>query len=123
MARTRKLPSKKNKKAPRLKKPTVVGKVFSKIWIILKKIFRPFKFLLKPFKLRPVRFIGRVLRKILLLDYFIASWRELKLVSWPGRKETFQLTIAVFVFAIGFGVFIAIVDFGLSKLFQEVLLK
>ncbi|MCA9343769.1 MAG: preprotein translocase subunit SecE [Candidatus Nomurabacteria bacterium] len=123
MARTRKLPSKKSKKSPRFKKPTAVGNFFSKIWSVIKKLFRPFRFLLKPFKLRPVRFIGRVLRKILLIDYFIASWRELKLVSWPGRKETFQLTIAVFVFAIGFGVFIAIVDFGLSKLFQEVLLK
>lgn len=123
MARTRKLPSKKSKKSPKFKKPTAIGIIFSRIRGIIKKIFKPFRFLLKPFRLRPVRYIGRILHKILLIDYFKSSWRELKLVSWPDRKKTFQLTIAVFVFAIGFGVFIAIVDFGLSKLFQEVLLK
>lgn len=123
MSRTRKLPEKKQRKVPKLKKPTFFGKIFSTIGNLLKKIFRPFRFLLKPLKLKPVRFIGRLIRKILFIDYFIASWREVRLVTWPGRKETAQLTLAVFVFAIGFGVFIAIVDFGLSKLFQEVLLK
>lgn len=123
MARTRKLPTKKVKRTPRLKKPTFLSKIFGVIGKFIKKIFRPFRFMLKPFKSRPMRFISRLLNKILLINYFKTSWHELRQVTWPGRKETLQLTFAVFIFAIGFGLMIAVVDYGLSKLFQEVLLK
>lgn len=123
MARTRKLPTKKVKRAPKLHKPTFIGKIFGALGRFFKRIFRPFRFVLKPFKTRPARFIGRLLSKILLLNYFKTSWHELRHVTWPGRKETLQLTFAVFAFAIGFGLLIAVVDYGLSKLFQEVLLR
>lgn len=123
MARTRKSATKSTKKLPKIGKPTFVGRILSFIKMVFLKILKPFKFILVPFKSRPIRFVGRMLNKILLIDYFMLSWKELKLVTWPGRKETAQLTIAVFIFAIGFGVLIAIVDFGFSKLFQEVILK
>lgn len=116
------MPDKKQKRVPKLRKPSIMGKILSSLSKPLKKVAKPFRFILAPLKLRPVRFIGRILRKILLIDYFIASWKEVRQVTWPGHKETIQLTIAVFIFAIGFGLFIAIVDFGLTKLFQEVLL-
>lgn len=123
MARTRKLPTKKASRAPKLRKPTFIGKVFGAIGRFLKRIFRPFRFVLRPFKTRPARFMGRILSKILLFNYFRTSWHELRHVTWPGRKETLQLTFAVFIFAISFGLMIAVVDYGLSKLFQEVLLR
>jgi preprotein translocase SecE subunit len=123
VARTRKLPTKKVKRTPKLKKPTFLSKIFGAIGRFIKKIFVPFRFVLKPFKSRPMRFIGKLLNKILLINYFKTSWHELRQVTWPGRKETLQLTFAVFIFAIGFGLMIAVVDYGLSKLFQEVLLK
>lgn len=123
MARTRKLPTKKPKRTPKLRKPTFFGKVFGPAGRFIKKIVRPFRFILKPFKTRPARFIGRLLSKILLFNYFRTSWHELRQVTWPGRKETLQLTFAVFIFAISFGLLIAVVDYGLSKLFQEVLLR
>ncbi len=123
MARTRKLPTKKVKVAKEKRKRGVISKVFGAIERGLRKIFRPFRFVLRPFKTRPMRFIGRILGKIFLVNYFRSSWQEIKLVTWPGRRETTQLTIAVFVFAITFGVFIAVVDFGLDKLFKQVLLK
>jgi preprotein translocase SecE subunit len=87
------------------------------------KLLRPFRFLLRPFRTRPARFIGRILKKILLLNYFRESWREVKLVEWPNRKQTAKLTFAVFMFAIFFSVLIGVVDYGLDKLFKQLILK
>lgn len=71
------------------------------------------------FLLRPLRFIGIALG----FRYVRASWRELKLVSWPSRTQSRQLTVAVVIFSVIFGGLIAVVDLGLDKLFKEVILK
>ena len=55
--------------------------------------------------------------------YFVNSFRELRLVQWPNRRETWRLTLAVFVFAIVFGAMVAGVDKGLDELFKKVVLK
>lgn len=99
------------------------GSPFRAIGRFIKKIFRPFRFLLRPFKTKPFRFIGRILSKIFFINYFKGSWAELKLVTWPNRKETRQLTLAVFAFALIFGLFITVVDYGLDKLFKALILK
>jgi preprotein translocase SecE subunit len=122
VARTRKQPTKRTRKVPKIKKPSFIGKIFGPIGRFIKKILRPFSFILRPFKTKPIRAIGRFLKKVLLINYFISAWREVRQVSWPNRKETINLTFAVFIFAISFGIFIAIIDFGLDKLFREVLL-
>jgi len=93
------------------------------LWRLICRIFRPFRFLLWPFKTRPMRWLGRVLSHVLLLRYFRNSWKELKLVTWPNRKQTTQLTIAVFAFAIAFGLAVAITDYGLDKIFKRILIK
>ena len=67
---------------------------------------------------RPLRFL-----RVIVPPYFRNSWKELKQVSWPSRKQTRQLTFAVFMFAIGFAAFITILDYILDKLFKQVLLK
>ena len=54
--------------------------------------------------------------------YFRDSFAELKLVSWPGRKETWKMVLAVFLFSAVVGIIISLVDYGLEKLFREVLL-
>ena len=87
------------------------------------KVLRPLRFLLWPFKTRPVRFIGRVLAAILFLKYFRGAWKELREVTWPNRRETWQLTFAVFVFAIIFGAMVTATDYGLDKLFRKIILK
>lgn len=87
------------------------------------KILRPFRFLLWPFKTRPARFIGRILKKVLLLNYFRESWREVKMVEWPDKKQTAKLTFAVFIFAIFFSVLIGVVDYGFDKIFKQLILK
>lgn len=90
----------------RLPRPAILrslGKVFI-------AIFRP----LRPV-LRPLRWLMPV--------YFVNSWRELRQVSWPNRRETWRLTLAVFIFAIVFGLAVAGVDWVLDQLFKKVILN
>lgn len=92
------------------------GKPFAKIGKVLYKIFNR----------QPFRFIGKILRFIGLIvwpRYFRNAFKELRLVSWPNRRETRQLTVAVLGFAIIFGILVGIVDFGLDKLFKALIIK
>ncbi|HUC90167.1 MAG TPA: preprotein translocase subunit SecE [Patescibacteria group bacterium] len=83
----------------------------------------PFCIIGRPFKkLGRIKFF-RVIGLILVPPYFRNSWKELRQVTWPNRRESWQLTSAVMIFAIIFGVLIAVVDYGLDKLFKQVLLK
>lgn len=68
--------------------------------------------------------VGRFLnkRRSFMPRYFINAWKELRQVKWPTARETTKLTIAVFVFAIIFGVVIALVDYGLDYIFKQVIL-
>jgi preprotein translocase SecE subunit len=88
----------------------------------VKAAAKPLSPLARPLKTRPARFTGRWASKLLLINYLRSSWRELRQVKWPGRKETAKLTLAVFAFAIVFGAIIAITDYGLDKIFHKVLL-
>ena len=76
-------------------------------------------------KLAPLgRFkVVRVIGRILWPTYFRNSWKELRQVKWPTFREAAKLTGAVIIFSAIFGVLIAIVDYGLDKLFKQVLLK
>lgn len=71
------------------------------------------------FTRRPVKFIGRIIG----LRFIRNSWRELRTVTWPTWKESVRLTGAVIIFAVIFGAFIAVVDYGLDKVFKQILLK
>jgi len=71
------------------------------------------------FNLKAVGFIGRIVG----LKYLAGSWQELRQVTWPTRREGRRLTTAVIIFAVIFGALIAVVDFGLDKLFKQLLLK
>lgn len=95
------------------------------LWRVIKG---PFSWLvhsdsLVPRALRVVlRPVGKVLKR-LVPRYFTNSWSELKKVTWPGRKETWRLTAAVFGFAITFGALIYFVDLALDKLFRVTVLR
>jgi preprotein translocase subunit SecE len=71
------------------------------------------------FRLRAVRFIG----KILGLRFLRNSWKELKLVTWPTRREGVRLTTAVVLFSTVFAAVLAVIDYGLDKVFKQLLLK
>lgn len=72
----------------------------------------------------PDNTVGRFLNKKrrFVPKYFRESWAELRQVTWPDRKTTVRLTIAVFIFAIAFALMIAVVDYGLDKIFRKVIL-
>jgi preprotein translocase SecE subunit len=70
--------------------------------------------------------LGRIILKVLrwiVPKYFINAWREVRLVTWPSRKETWRLTFAVFIFAIVFGALVSGVDKILDIIFKQVILK
>jgi preprotein translocase SecE subunit len=94
-----------------------VGKVGKAI----AKLFRPLGFLLWPFKTKPARFVGRILSKVLLLSYFKSAWAEVRQVAWPGRKKTFQLTLAVFIFATAITLYVTVLDSLLDRAFKQLL--
>lgn len=73
----------------------------------------------KVFNRQPFRLIG----KILLPPFVRGAFNELKLVTWPNRRETIRLTFAVIVFAIAFGAVVTAVDWGLDKIFKAVILN
>lgn len=67
--------------------------------------------------------IVRIIGKVLWPAYFRNSWKELRQVTWPTRRETWQLTLAVIIFSVIFGVIIAAVDYGLDKIFKQLIVK
>jgi len=68
----------------------------------------------------------RIVKRVLgwlVPRYFINSWREVRQVTWPGRKETWRLTGAVFIFALIFGAAVYGVDRVLDEVFKKFILR
>lgn len=88
-----------------------------------RRISAPFRavgrFFAKLGQFKAVRIIGLVL----VPPYFRNSWKELRQVTWPKFRESLRLTSAVVIFAVVFGALVALLDFGLDKVFREVLIK
>ena len=72
---------------------------------------------------KPLRAAARFLGKMLLPPYVRNSFAELRKVTWPNRKQSLQLTSAVILFSVVFGIIVAIFDYGLDKLFKQVILR
>ena len=82
----------------------------------------------------PFRLIGRLFRPlgrfrffraigyVLMPPYLRNSWRELRQVDWPNGRQTRQLTFAVIIFSVIFGLIAAGVDWGLDKVFRTLVL-
>ncbi len=51
------------------------------------------------------------------------AFAEVKLVTWPDRKNTVKLTMAVFIFAVIFAAIVGLLDWGLGELFEEFVVK
>lgn len=69
--------------------------------------------------------LGRVMNKHVRFYpyFFVEAWRELRQVQWPTAKQTVRLAWAVFIFSLLFGSLVALVDFGLDKVFKYVFIK
>jgi preprotein translocase SecE subunit len=108
-------------------KPKKNHKILSAPWRLIKAIFRPVVRLNRRLRkvkfLKPVYAVFHFIGLILWPRYLRSSIDELKLVSWPKFKLSLRLTWAVIAFAIVFGCSIALLDYGLDKVFRAVLLK
>ena len=49
------------------------------------------------------------------------SWVELSKVHWPSRKETYAATLVVIVVVILVSIYLAAVDFGLTKAIEAII--
>jgi preprotein translocase SecE subunit len=97
---------------------------FKLVLAVIKSIFRVIGFILRlPMKIPPIAFIVRIIGKILFVSYFINSWKEVRQVTWPDRRQTLRLTVAVFIFSITFGVAVSLVDYGLDKVIKRIVFK
>lgn len=52
------------------------------------------------------------------VKYVLDSFEELKRVSWPSKKQLFRNTVIVIASSAVVTAFVAIVDFGLSKVLE-----
>jgi preprotein translocase subunit SecE len=53
--------------------------------------------------------------------FFEESWQELKKVHWPSRKETYAATLVVIIVVVLVSIYLALVDFGLTKAIQAII--
>ena len=56
---------------------------------------------------------------IAIKEYFVGSWRELRLVRWPNRKQTWAMTLAVILFSLGLGLLIFLLDALFTLVFKK----
>ena len=59
----------------------------------------------------------------LIPRFFPEAWTELKLVTWPTKKQAARLTGAVLIFATFFAIFVQLLDLVFNKLVKEIFLK
>lgn len=55
------------------------------------------------------------------VEFCKESWQELQKVHWPSRKETYTATMVVIVVVILASLYLATVDFMLTKAVQAII--
>jgi preprotein translocase subunit SecE len=53
-------------------------------------------------------------------EFFKEAWQELRKVHWPTQKETYAATVVVIIVVLLLGLFLALVDFGLTRAIQAI---
>lgn len=91
--------------------------------VAAKPFNRPARAVAKPARVvaRPFRWPARILGRILVPRYVRNSFKELRQVTWPTRRETWKLTFAVMIFALAFGTAVALTDYGLDKIIRRII--
>ena len=59
-------------------------------------------------------------RKLAATGFATGMMDELKRVTWPSKKETIRLTLVVLVISLIIGLYIGIIDVGLTKVLEYV---
>jgi preprotein translocase SecE subunit len=114
--RERALKAQEPKVSNKSKASKALGNVLNPITVNLKKIGE-----IK--SLKPVFKVLSKIGRIIFPSYFRNSFKELKLVTWPSFRNGLKLTWAVIIFALVFGLSIAALDWGLTKVFKNILLR
>ncbi|MFQ5849779.1 MAG: preprotein translocase subunit SecE [Candidatus Binatia bacterium] len=70
--------------------------------------------------------MGEWVRKVRVIvrqstGFLREAWQELKRVHWPTRKETYAATSVVLILVLLIALFLALVDFGLTRAIQVLL--
>jgi len=112
---TAKAEAKASKQPKRLLR-NVAGKVS-------KPLVKPANLITKPFKTRPLRAIGGFIGLLFWPRYFRNSYKEVKQVTWPTRRETWKLTFAVLVFATIFSLAAAGTDYVLDIIIRRIVFR
>ena len=55
------------------------------------------------------------------IEFCKESWQELQKVHWPSRKETYMATMVVIVVVVLVSLYLATVDFFLTKAVQAII--
>jgi preprotein translocase subunit SecE len=55
------------------------------------------------------------------VEFFREAWQELKKVHWPSQKETYAATAVVVIVVLLIALFLALVDFGLTRVSQVIM--
>lgn len=58
-----------------------------------------------------------------LINYFTASYAELKKVIWPSRKTAIQLTAIVIVGTLLVGTYLTVLGYGFQSALQKLIFK
>jgi preprotein translocase subunit SecE len=53
-------------------------------------------------------------------EFFKEAWQELKKVHWPTQKETYAATVVVIIVVLILGLYLALVDFALTRAIQTI---
>lgn len=69
------------------------------------------------------KFLRRTILRSPFGGYFVNSWQELKLVTWPKRNVAVRLTLVVVIFSVIFSVFTTALDYGFENLAKRVFLN
>lgn len=58
-----------------------------------------------------------------IISYFKDVRAELKQVTWPKRTDVIKLTLTVLLVSAIVGIYVGVVDFGLTKLLEKLVAK
>ena len=58
-----------------------------------------------------------------IINYFSASWAEIRKVTWPTRSQLIRLTVIVIVFSAVLSLTLGTIDLGFSTLLKMIITK
>jgi preprotein translocase SecE subunit len=108
----------KKEKQPRTRKVTAAAnRPVKGVRSILKREYHPIKL--------PDNKAGRVLtkRRNFIPRYFVEAGQEVKLVTWPTKRQAASMSLSVIGFSVVIAILVKLLDFGFEKIFRGVILK